>query len=258
MKGLERQQIILETLSTRSSIEVKELLATIPASPATIRRDLTELETAGKIRKARGRIFSVNGRKLPAFEFRNTMHDEEKKRIGRAAVELINDGDTIILDSGTTIQAMAENLRNFQKLTVITNSISIAYILNGTSVNVFLTGGFLDDMGLVGEDAAQFIEKHPVEKAFISASSTRGTVGLTVISPLQLPIKRQMVTSAKEVYALLDESKFHSMGVSLFADFKDLTGLITSKPITDPDLLKRLEEEHVRVIYAEEEKKPSE
>ena len=88
------------------------------------------------------------------------MHDEEKRQIGRAAVKLVNEGDTIILDSGTTLQAMAENLGCFQRLTVITNSISIAYILNSTPVNVFLTGGFLDDMSLVGEDAVQFIEKH--------------------------------------------------------------------------------------------------
>ena len=254
MKGLERQRIILETLGTRSSIEVKELLEMIPASPATIRRDLTELESLGKIRKARGRISPASECHLPAFELRNAMHDEEKRQIGRA-VKLVNEGDTIILDSGTTLQAMAENLGCFQRLTVITNSISIAYILNSTPVNVFLTGGFLDDMSLVGEDAVQFIEKHPVEKAFISASSTRGTVGLTVISPLQLPIKRQMVASAKEVYALLDESKFHSMGVSLFADFKDLSGIITSKSIDDPELLQRLEEENVQVICTEDPEK---
>lgn len=255
MKGLERQRIILETLGTRSSIEVKELLEMIPASPATIRRDLTELESLGKIRKARGRISPASECHLPAFELRNAMHDEEKRQIGRAAVKLVNEGDTIILDSGTTLQAMAENLGCFQRLTVITNSISIAYILNSTPVNVFLTGGFLDDMSLVGEDAVQFIEKHPVEKAFISASSTRGTVGLTVISPLQLPIKRQMVASAKEVYALLDESKFYSMGVSLFADFKDLSGIITSKSIDDPELLQRLEEENVQVICTEDPEK---
>ena len=94
-----------------------------------------------------------------------------------------------------------------------------------------------------------------MEKAFISASSTRGTVGLTVISPLQLPIKRQMVASAKEVYALLDESKFHSMGVSLFADFKDLSGIITSKSIDDPELLQRLEEQNVQVICTEDPEK---
>lgn len=178
-----------------------------------------------------------------------------KRQIGRAAVKLVNEGDTIILDSGTTLQAMAENLGCFQRLTVITNSISIAYILNSTPVIVFLTGGFLDDMSLVGEDAMQFMKNHPVEKAFISASSSPGHGGLTVISPLQLPIKRQMVASAKEVYALLDESKFHSMGVSLFADFKDLSGIITSKSIDDPELLQRLEEENVQVICTEDPEK---
>ena len=248
MKGLERQQIILDALNTRSSIDVKELLETIPASPATVRRDLTELETLGKIRKARGRIYPVSTRNLLAFELRNTVRDEEKRRIGKAAAQLVHEGDTIILDAGTTLLAMAENLRGFQRLTVITNSIPIAYSLNTTAVNVFLTGGFLDDMSLVGEDAIQFIEQHPVEKAFIGASSIRSNVGLTVTSPLQLPVKRQMVASAKEVYALLDESKFHSMGVSLFANFGELTGLVTSRPIKNPELLKRLEDEHVQVI----------
>ena len=251
MKSGDRQIQILEAMKETHSISVNELLEMLPASPATIRRDITALEQAGKIRKARGRIFLEDIRKAPSYEMRDAMHDEEKKRIGKAAAALVREDDSIIIDAGTTTLALAENLRDRSHLSVITNSIPVAYTFNATNVNVFMCGGMLEDLALVDDDAVAFFASHQVEKAFIGASGVRGITGLTVVSPFQFAVKRQMVRSAREVYALLDESKFHIMGVNLFADFRELTGIITSKPITNERLLERLEQEHVKVIYTE-------
>lgn len=250
MKSLDRQNIILSSMKQTGSCSVNELLETIPASPATIRRDITALEHAGKIRKARGRVFLEDISRAPSYNLRDAMHDEEKKEIGRAAAKLVREGDSIIIDAGTTALALAENLRDRQHLSVITNSIPVAYTFNDTAVHVFLCGGMLEDMALVDDDAVQFFASHQVDKAFIAASGVRGVTGLTVVSPFQFAVKKQMVASAREVYALLDESKFHIMGVNLFADFSELTGIITSKPIVNQELLQRLEAEHVKIIYS--------
>lgn len=252
MKSGDRQIQILEMMRTVDSISVNELLERLPVSPATVRRDITSLEQAGKIRKARGRIFLEDSSRAPSYKQRDAMHDAEKKRIGRAAADLIREGDSIILDAGTTALALAESLRERRHLSVVTNSVPVAYTFNSTNVKVFLCGGILEDMALVDDDAVAFFAAHQVEKAFIGASGVRGITGLTVVSPFQFAVKQQMIRSAHEVYALLDESKFHVMGVNLFADFRELTGIITSKPITDERLLERLEQEHVRVICAEE------
>lgn len=251
MKSVERRQRIMEAMRGANSVLVNELLEQIPASPATIRRDITALEQEGKIRKARGKIFLEDGSRTPIYELRDTMHDEEKKRIGRAAAKLVQDRDSIILDAGTTTLALAKNLRDRQHLSVITNSIPAAYTFNATSVDVFMCGGMLEDMALADDDAVRFFAEHQVEKAFLGASGVRGTIGVTVSSPFQMMVKRQMIASARESYVLLDSSKFHIMGINLFADFRDLTGIITAKPILNEKLLERLERENVKVIYAE-------
>jgi DeoR/GlpR family transcriptional regulator of sugar metabolism len=248
LNGTERQEQILAAMRLSGSISVNELIEMLPASPATVRRDITALAANGKIRKDRGRIFLEGNPQVPAFELRGEMYGDEKKRIAQAAAALVRDGDTIIIDAGTTTQALANALRDRQRLCVITNSIPVAYIFNGTAVHVFFCGGMLEDMAVVDNDAIQFLAAHQVDKAFVSATGIRGTQGLTTTSLFQFAVKRQIIKSAQEVYALLVESKFHATGVNLFADFRELTGIVTSKPVTNPDLLERLEQEHVQII----------
>lgn len=217
MNGTERQEQILAAMRLSGSISVNELIEMLPASPATVRRDITALAANGKIRKDRGRIFLEGNPQVPAFELRGEMYGDEKKRIAQAAAALVRDGDTIIIDAGTTTQALANALRDRQRLSVITNSIPVAYIFNGTAVHVFFCGGMLEDMAVVDDDAIQFLAAHQVDKAFISATGIRGTQGLTTTSLFQFAVKRQIIKSAQEVYALLVESKFHATGVNLFA-----------------------------------------
>ena len=110
MNGTERQEQILAAMRLSGSISVNELIEMLPASPATVRRDITALAANGKIRKDRGRIFLEGNPQVPAFELRGEMYGDEKKRIAQAAAALVRDGDTIIIDAGTTTQALANAL----------------------------------------------------------------------------------------------------------------------------------------------------
>ena len=251
MKSDDRQKAILELLGTRDYVLVRDLLAALPASPATIRRDLVEMEQSGFIRKARGKIFLQAPNKAPAFDLRGLLRDKEKDAIGRAAAGLVNEGDSLIIDSGTTTLAFAGYLRSFRRLSVVTNSIPVAYAFNDTSVTTFLCGGMVQDMSLIDSDALAYFSTRRVNKAFLGATGVRGEEGLTVSSTYQHEVKRKMMESASEVYALIDSSKFDFMGISLFTDFSELTGVVTSRPIANPRLLERFDKLKLKVVYAD-------
>lgn len=250
MKSVERQKMILDVLKDRDHFEVKELLALLPASPATVRRDLVAMEQTGVIKKARGKIFRENPERTPSFEVRGLFGGEEKKLIGKAAARLVNEGDSVMIDAGTTTQAFAMELRDFQRLSVVTNSIPVAALFNRTAVQTFICGGTVHDMALLDDDAVKYLSTRRVDKAFLGASGVQMEEGVSVVSSFQLGVKRRMVQSANEVYVLLDSSKFHCMGITVFADFNELTGIITSKPIQNERLLERLDKLNVKVIYA--------
>lgn len=252
MDQFERQQWILDQLQQEGAIAIQTLIERMPASPATIRRDLNELSVSGKLIKRRGKVFAGADARIPAYELRHAMHDEEKDQIGKKAASLVQEGDTIILDAGTTVLALAKHLRSFQNLSVLTNSLPVAMVLQDTQVHVFVCGGMLEDMALLDQDALAFFEKHSADKAFISSAGVRMPAGLTVLSPFHYAMKRQMMEAAREVYGLIDHSKFSTMSVNLFAEFRELTGLVTSPLIRGTQWEEQILEQNVRLIYSEE------
>ncbi len=241
----------MDLLAEQKFLRTNEIIERLPSSPATIRRDLVTMEQEGLVRKARGKVFLLAPNRVPDFDLRGLLYDEEKSAIGRAAAALVNEGDSIIIDSGTTALALASQLRHYKRLSVVTNSIPAAYVFNGTDVSTFVCGGMVHDMALVDHDALAYIATRRVGKAFLGATGVRGTEGLTVSSSYQYAVKRRMIESADEVYALIDSSKFNLRGVSMFVDFSELTGLVTSKPITNPRLLERFDKLNLKVIYAD-------
>src|SRR5699024_12256490 len=127
MLPLERKKKLLEFLKQNRASTVSELASLFQVHEATIRRDLTKLEKQGLMKRTHGGVMlekEVHS-ELP-FQERESIHYEEKRRIGRRAAALIEDGDNIILDSGTTTLHIAKAIRNKRNLTVITNDINIA------------------------------------------------------------------------------------------------------------------------------------
>ena len=245
-----RRDHILEMLSVKANgFQVSELIELANCSAATVRRDLTALEAEGRIVQSKGRIWKAEARN-PAFTIRDVLNGAEKKIIGKLAAGLVKEGDSIIIDSGTTTLALACNLLDRKRLTVVTNSIPVAYALNDTAVNVCLCGGTVNDMTLVDSDAEAYMAVRRVNKAFIGACGVRETEGLTILSSFQHPVKRKMLEVAGQTYALIDSSKFECSGLILFAEFSELSGIVTSAPILNERLLEQLDRHNVRVICA--------
>jgi DeoR family fructose operon transcriptional repressor len=249
----QRRREILRILESSSPVSVKELVERFSVTPATIRRDLTYLENAKLITRLRGEAHLATNNVVPAFELRNTIAAEEKMLIAKAASQLIEEGDSIIIDSGTTALSLATTLVNYKKLTVVTNSIPVTYALANTDVTVLLSNGILhgNTMCLIGPETEQYFKQIRVSKLFLGTSGIRGSEGLTTFTPFQCSLKKQMMKAAKKVYALVDSNKFSKTGIYLFADFSQIDGLIVSKPIENEDLLKRLKSLGTEIIIAQ-------
>ena len=252
MQSNERTDLILKIVRKRGSIKVSDLIKLIPASAATIRRDINKLASSSAIKHKHGIVsYKDNSNDFIIFDMRKNIYDEEKKEIGRLASTLVREGETIIIDGSSTALALARQLTGRKSLSVITNSLPVALVLANTAVKVFVTGGLLQDTSLLDYDAEKYFESKRVDIAFIGATGVRGTEGITSISPFHAAIRRQMIRCANRVYVLLDSSKFTLTGVDLAVNFSEITGIITTKPIQSKELLTRLNELGTEIYYTE-------
>lgn len=246
-----RRQDILRTIQVNSTVAVEELIRQYNESAATIRKDLTHLEKAGFINRTRGEVHISRSSLVLPVSARGAVNAAEKKHIARIAARMVEDHDSIILDSGTTTLAVAQELGDKPHIHVITNSVYIATVLANCDISVNVCGGVLKstNMSLVGPEAEQYFSRLEVDKMFLSASGVRGTTGLCVISPFECHIKKQMMRVAKKVYAVVDSSKLNTSGVNLITEFGGLDALITDRPIRDPELSEALQRHNVAVIH---------
>ncbi|MCD8349972.1 MAG: DeoR/GlpR family DNA-binding transcription regulator [Planctomycetaceae bacterium] len=249
-----RRSEVLKMIRARDSIGVNELIDSFDVSPATLRKDLTYLAEQGLIVRSRGEVHVASKSTVTPFESRSVIEQQGKMAIARAAAALIEDNDSIILDSGTTTNEIAKLLVNRSDVTVLTNSLPAAFILVDSNCSVLLAGGILfkQNVSTQGPEAEEYISRVEMNKVFIAASGVRSTIGLAASSPFEESLKRRLIQSAKTVYAVLDHTKFSKSSIYLFADFDDIDYIITDREITDPAFIERFEEANVQVIVAGE------
>ena len=259
MRNDERRKQIVEIVMEEDSIRVSDLIERVDGSAATVRRDLTFLEQNGYILRKHGFVKYVQPEMVQSIEF-----SPEMIEIAKAAAKLVQDGDTIMLDSGFSTLALAYQLTSVNNLTVITNSIPVAALYNSIEhIQTYVTGGFLHiqtyvtggflrvrENALVGTDAIESIRKMHAVKVFISTSGIRQTSGLTCVSAFQEDVKRAFVNAADKVILLATDKKFEKDAVRVFATFDQIDTIITNKPIESKVLLQSLNMNNVEVIIA--------
>lgn len=252
MTASERRNTIINYLQTKQDCDVNEIIDQFDVTPATIRRDLTFLENSGSISRTHGAVHLVKTPAVPGFLTRNTLFAEEKQAMARVAAQMVQSGDSVMLDSGTTVHAVAIEVGKRSDITLITNSLSIVSALEAPKQNILLTGGVFeyDNLALVGPDVELFLDRISASILFLGATGIRGCDGLTVISPLQAGVKRKMIQCAKKRVLVIDNSKFASTGMVLFASFEEIDTIIVARPIEDPILKRHLDEIGVQVIVA--------
>lgn len=233
-----RRALILKELDDRGSVSVVELAARLDVSEMTIRRDLTDLEKDGVIRRVHGGAVSARGRSYePPLMLREIENQDAKARIGERAAALIADGDSIALDIGTTTLQVARNLIGRRNLTVLTSSLNIANLLLGQpDVRLILSGGVvrLGEASLVGELAHYTYQNLFVDRLFLSVGAVDAASGLTEYNWDDALVKQAMIRSAKEVILVADATKFDRVAFARVAPLSVVHQLVTDRAPEGP------------------------
>jgi DeoR/GlpR family transcriptional regulator of sugar metabolism len=249
----QRREKILDLIKEDGHAKVLQLSKIFKVTEVTIRQDLEKLEKDGYIEREHGGAYLKNvGVLVKNMSLQNQENLEEKATIARKAVEYIHNGDTIILDSGSTTTEIAKQITGFKNLTVITNSLNIALLLGADpEINLVLTGGEFKapTLSLTGQKAADFFENLHVDKLFLATAGITLKSGLTYPSISDICVKRAMIDSANEVYLVADSTKigkssFASLGALSLIDY-----LFTDSKINE-DSIEMFNRHDIKLIIA--------
>ncbi|MNO30714.1 Glucitol operon repressor [compost metagenome] len=226
----ERKRKIVQYLEKYTRGSVQELCQETGVSESTVRRDLKELEDAKLLKRTHGGAVSLQSVNFEApYYDKEDRFLEEKQRIARKAVEMIQEGDAILLDSGTTTLQIAKELKNFSSIKVITNSImAMNELKDCRNIEVSITGGMLrpDTMAFVGPMAEHSLDMVRVDKAFLATNGLDLQQGISTPNILEAATKRKMIKIAKQVIMLADHSKVEQVSYCKVADIAEIDHLI--------------------------------
>src|SRR5579883_2335386 len=223
----ERRRAILAMVRRDGRVLVNTVAERFGVSPVTARNDLLALHKRGLVQR---------------------VHGGAKAAIAQAAAKLVQAGETIVLDSGSTTMEIAKQLRKITPLTVVTNAVNIAETLAGSEVEVVLTGGTLreNSFSLVGPLAEETLAQLNADRLFLGVDGIDTLRGVTTPNLLEAKVNRVMISIAREVVVVSDSSKFGRRSLCHIAPLRALHRLITDRGIPPADL-KRLREAGVEV-----------
>lgn len=228
-----RKNNIVDHINAKGYATVNELCAMFGVSPATIRYDLHDLEKSGLIERTHGGAMSNHKAAFEPDANQKTVHNvAEKERIARAALERINPGDSILLDTGSTMMQLAKLLGSMEKLTVVTTDVQIAlWLETHTDVTVVLAGGLLrrHHHCTVGQDAIDMLSRLNVDKTFFATNGITVRGGLSTPNMEIAQVKAAMIQRARCGIVLCDSSKIGRDSFVTFAALSDVQTLITDK-----------------------------
>ncbi|MFZ3079934.1 MAG: DeoR/GlpR family DNA-binding transcription regulator [Bellilinea sp.] len=236
-----RQKYILEKVNEHGSVSVIDLATDLDVSDMTIRRDLVELERVGLIRRVYGGAISSRGRSYePPLAIRSEENRELKQRLGRYAAGMVTEGDSISLDIGSTIHAVAEQLSEVHNITVITPSLSIGGLFQDRAdVRLIFPGGIVrpGERSMIGDLSRRNLELLFVDRLFLGTGGIDSKAQLTEYNMDDALIKQTMIHNSKEVVVVVDSSKFERVAFAHIASFSVLHHCITDdvppKPLLD-------------------------
>ena len=226
----ERRRRICELLLEEGRVTVEGLASRFGTSQVTIRADLSALESAGALTRTHGGALPREEASDEPLDVKQLQHHAEKVRIAQAAVALIRDGETIILDSGTTTLEIARQIKNKQGLQVITNGVNIAAeLLDAREVQTFIVGGTLrvDSASIVGRSTEEMFEQFSADKLFLSGAGCDPDFGVSGANLEETMVNRAMLRIAREIILVADASKFSKRSMVRIAPFSEIDTVIS-------------------------------
>lgn len=226
----ERQNNIYDIIKAKKYCTVNFLSKQLFAAPITIRRDLTEMESAGLVIRCYGgaTVPSYENREVP-FELRNKSNFSAKDEIAKRAAKLISTGDTVFLDASSTVSHITEYITAEQNLTVITNSTFVASRLNEKHIRCYLTGGMSveNSHALVGSIAERSISELYANICFFSAQGIDKDGIISDQSEQESSLRRAMLKNSEKRYFLFDGSKYPKKFAFKICSVRDISDVIT-------------------------------
>lgn len=253
--GEERRRKILDLIQQKGQITVRDLVEKFSVSAVTARGDLDDLAAEGMaVRSHGGAVRRLEASQDYPLRLKETLHHAEKVRIGRAAAELIQNHETIILDSGTTTAEIARQLktRRLQSVTVITHALNVASeLIDATEISVIMIGGLLRPVScsFVGPQAEAMLKEFHADRLFLAVDGFDLEVGPSTPDVLEAQLNGVMMRVSKEVNVVADFSKLNRRSVSRIGALSEVHRLITDTraPV---ELTEALRKAHVEVITA--------
>lgn len=231
-----RQTEILEIARSEGRVAVEVLAERFGVTLQTIRRDLTDLAEAGHLDRVHGGAVIRSGVSNIGYEARRSMNDAAKAAIGRACARAIPDNSSMILNLGTTTEAVARELLTHRQITVITNNMNVANTLVANeSCEVMVAGGLLrrSDGGLVGELTTQFIEQFKVDFAVIGISALDPDGDLLDFDLAEVRVSRAIIRQSRKVYLVCDASKLGRSAPARLASLAEIDAIFTDAPLPE-------------------------
>jgi DeoR family transcriptional regulator, fructose operon transcriptional repressor len=253
MLAADRLQVIADLVRERGSVRGRDLVRALGVTDETIRRDLVRLAEQGLVRRAHGGAVALRPSDETDTASRLREHADEKLAIGRRAAELVADGTSIILDSGTTTLCLARALHGKQDLVVVTTAVTNAIELVGNpSTTVIMTGGVIrpTTFGASGHLAAATLRSLHVDQVFLAIHSVSVEGGLTYPLFEEVDAKRAMIEAASEVILLADHSKFGRHALVRVAEITEVQRIVTT-PGIDPTEASSIRDLGIDLIIAE-------
>ncbi|WP_244530186.1 DeoR/GlpR family DNA-binding transcription regulator [Rhizobium sp. NFR07] len=248
-----RRRRILEWLQEEGSARVRELAAAFRVSEATIRQDLERLENEGFITREHGGAYlNTVGPQTGTMTLHHQENMDKKRRIGAMAASLVKDGETLILDAGTTTTEIATRLTNRRDLTLITNALNIAIILGSVpTFAVHMPGGQFKSptLSLSGDKSVEYFRNIFAGKLFLATAGVALDAGLTYPSFADLQLKEAMIKAAAHVYLVADSTKINRSSFTRLGSLDVINSFITDEGISDRDA-REFEKRGIEVLIA--------
>lgn len=233
----DRRRALLQRVRELGYVDAAALADHFGVDGSTIRRDLAQLTRAGLIRRTHGGVLPTEPDAAidTPYGVREQENLAAKQSIGKAAADLVQDGQTVILDNGSTTYQVAMELRRRRNLTIVTNDLMIGIKTAGHPTNrLHMTGGVLLDTvyTLVGPAALSGLSGIYADWAFLGAEGIDAEAGITNINVVEIPIKQAMISAAARTVFVADSSKFGRRAFSTLCQIDDVDMIITDNGLT--------------------------
>ena len=224
-----RQQEIMGILKVKGSVSTYELSKTLYASEMTIRRDLTEMERGGFLRRYRGgAVLKINLGEMPITE-RLLLYKDEKEALAKKCLAFLKDNISVFIDSSSTCQYLLPHLKEFNNITLVTNSVSSLLTASELHIPCVLIGGeyYSQDMCLIGSIAEEQVKNLNVDVAFLTTAGISNEGVITDFDLKQTAVRKIILKNANKKVFLFEKEKIGKKFLYTLCDKNDDVEIIT-------------------------------